>query len=171
MIKGAHYKDLVIAKRLAKTAGRVILQYFNSTKNQLKLKNDSSIVTEADLEINRLVIEKLSLATPDYSVWGEEESLIIEGSQFTWVCDPIDGTAPFTKSLPLASFSLALVDNKGRSLLGVIYDPFADRLWEAVRGGGAYLNDRPIRVSQVQTLENAFINLEMWINRQSRNIV
>ena len=151
MIKEVYRKELVVAKRLAKTAGQLILQYFNSTKNQLKLKNDSTIVTEADLQINRLVIDQLSRATPDYSVRGEEESSMVEGSQFTWVCDPIDGTAPFTKSLPLATFSLALVDSRGRSLLGVIYDPFGDRLWEATRGGGARLNNRSIRVSQVKT--------------------
>ena len=161
-------QELVLAKRLAKEAGKVMLAYFNTAASDPTIKKDKTIVTKADTDINRRIIEVLSKETPEYSIWGEEESLVVKDAKFTWVCDPVDGTMPFAKGLPIASFSLALVDENGTSVLGVVYDPFQDRLFEAVKGKGAYLNGVKISVSDKADLDGAYINQELWINHEEQ---
>ncbi|HSX34686.1 MAG TPA: inositol monophosphatase [Candidatus Saccharimonadales bacterium] len=161
-----YQRQLAIAKRLAKEAGDIMLQYFNSAASSPTMKSDRTIVTKADTEINDLVIERLKIETPGYSVWGEEQSSIIEGAPYTWVCDPVDGTMPFSKGIPVSSFSLALVNENGESVVGVIYDPFQGRLFEAVKGGGAFLNGTAISVSQKSDLDGAYIDEELWINNE-----
>lgn len=157
--------ELEIAKQLAAEAGKIMLNYFNSAAANPTLKADRTIVTKADTDINDLVIKVLREKTPKYSVWGEEQSAIIDGSEYTWVCDPVDGTQPFSKVIPISTFSLALVNQDGQSVLGVVYDPFQDRLYEAVLGKGAFLNGEPIHVSSTSTLDEACIDQELWINK------
>jgi myo-inositol-1(or 4)-monophosphatase len=161
-------KELEIAKRLAGDAGAIMKKYFNSGEDGARVKNDKTIVTKADTEINSHVIAVLARETPDYSVWGEEEKSMIEGAQYTWVCDPVDGTMPFAKGLPISTFSIALVDTKGMSVLGVVYDPFTDKLYEAVKGGGAFMNGVPIQVSDTYTFEGAYIDEELWFNNEEQ---
>jgi len=161
-----YQKELAIAKRLAKEAGDIMLGYFNSPASNPTVKTDKTIVTKADTEINSHIIEVLNKETPGYSIWGEEESSIIEDSKYTWVCDPVDGTMPFAKGIPISTFSLALVDENGNSVVGVVYDPFQDRLFEAVRGSGAYLNNTKISVSEQAELDGAYIDEELWINHE-----
>lgn len=160
--------ELDLAKILAKEAGDIMLKYFNSAASNPTLKSDSTVVTLADTEINDRVIELLNHETPTYSVWGEEKSALVEGSKYTWVCDPVDGTMPFSKVIPISTFSLALVDENGTSVLGVVYDPFQDRLYEAVAGSGAFLNGKKIRVSDKSDLEGAYIDEELWINHEEQ---
>lgn len=163
-----YQQELQIAKRLAKEAGDIMLKYFNSAASNPTIKSDRTVVTKADTEINARVIELLKTETPEYSVWGEEQSAIIKGAKYTWVCDPVDGTMPFSKAIPISTFSLALVDQDGHSVLGVVYDPFQDRLFEAVKGGGAFLNGARITISGVSTLDGACIDDELWINGQEQ---
>jgi myo-inositol-1(or 4)-monophosphatase len=161
-----YQKELGVAKQLSKEAGKIMLGYFNSAAADPTVKTDRTIVTKADTEINSRVIEVLRKETPGYSIWGEEESSIIEGAKYTWVCDPVDGTMPFSKAIPISTFSLALVDENGDSVVGVVYDPFQDRLFEAVKGGGAFVNGKKISVSDNATLDGAYIDEELWINEE-----
>ena len=160
-----HYeREVAVAKQLAAEAGKIMLHYFGSADSRPRLKSDRTIVTKADTDINRLVIERLAAETPGYSVHGEEESRDVAGAEYTWVCDPVDGTMPFAKSIPISTFSLALVNREGRSVVGIVHDPFQQRLYEAVSGGGAFLNGQKIDVSSTAGLENAFVDMELWIN-------
>jgi myo-inositol-1(or 4)-monophosphatase len=155
---------LKLAKKLAADAGQTMLKYFNSAASNPEMKHDRTVVTKADTDINSHVIEVLKNETPGYSIWGEEQSFILKDSKYTWVCDPVDGTMPFSKCLPISTFSLALVNSEGHSVLGVVYDPFQDRLYEAVKGHGAFLNGTKISVSETDKLEGSTIDNEMWIN-------
>lgn len=103
-----YQKELEVAKRLAVEAGKIMLGYFDSASADPTIKTDRTIVTKADTEINSHVIKVLTRETPGYSIWGEEESSIIEGAKYTWVCDPVDGTMPFSKAIPISTFSLVL---------------------------------------------------------------
>lgn len=158
--------ELKIAKQLAKDAGSVMLKYFNSASADPTVKSDRTLVTKADTEINAHIIDVLKKETPGHSIWGEEQSEIIDGAKFTWVCDPVDGTMPFAKGLPISTFSLALVNEDGEGVLGVAYDPFQDRLFEAIKGQGALLNGKSIHVSQKTELSGAFVDEELWLNEQ-----
>lgn len=136
-----HY--LEFAKKLAYEAGEIMRKYFLATKTEWK--SDNTPLTQADTEINRLVIERIAAEYPEHSVLGEEES-DMKGGALVWVCDPVDGTMPYSHGLPISTFSLALCED-GVPQVGVVYDPFMDRLWWATTGGGAFCNGDEIHVS------------------------
>lgn len=136
--------DLTFAIDLAKQAGQIMKQNFTLGMKK-EWKADNSPITATDVEINNLVLKAVEKKYPTYSFVGEEGSRIIE-SEYTWVCDPVDGTIPFSHGQPTFVFSLALTKN-GESVLGVIYDPICDRLLHAEKGKGTFLNDKKISVS------------------------
>ncbi len=146
------------AINLAKEAGGIMRANFMLGMKR-EWKEDNSPVTETDLAINQLVIDSVRNAFPNHSVLAEEGSSIIEGSTYTWVCDPVDGTMPFSHGIPTFVFSLALVEN-GVPIVGVVYDPLLDRLYSAVKGQGAQLNERPIKVSQAMDFQKEIVVLE-----------
>ena len=138
-------KELEFAKQLARDAGEIMLRYFNQSDIS-HYKADNTIVTLADTEINQMVIDRVEESYPDYGVYGEEDSFGRDNEKL-WVCDPIDGTAMFARGVPVAVFSLALVVD-GEPIVGVVYDPFTDSLYEATKGGGARCNNEPIIVNE-----------------------
>lgn len=159
-MSGSQKQDyLEFAKQLAREAGEIMHKYFGKNP-ETEFKEDETIVTVADKEINRLVIEKVQERYPEHSIDGEEESHKQE-SDYVWVCDPIDGTNPFAMELPVSIFSLALAVD-GKPMLGVIYDPFGDKLYSAAEGAGAFLNDEPINVSKDGFGSKARMNFDWW---------
>jgi fructose-1,6-bisphosphatase/inositol monophosphatase family enzyme len=157
-------KELQFAKELALVAGEIMQKYFRNNSIGIVEKSDKTLVTKADTEINQMVVDRITQSYPDHSIWGEEQSILIEDSSYTWVCDPVDGTMPFAKGLPISTFSIALVNNEGNSVVGVIYDPYQKRMYEAAIGGGAFLNENRIHVSDKDVLDMAYIDHELWIN-------
>jgi myo-inositol-1(or 4)-monophosphatase len=120
-------------------------------------------VTEIDKKINHYLIEKVNEKYPDHSVIGEEE-ISSNTSNYIWVCDPVDGTGMFTNSVPVCVFSLALVVD-GDVQVGVVYDPFLDKMYTAVRGKGAYCNGEEIHVNDKHVGDLGYrVNYEMWDN-------
>lgn len=146
---------LEFAKTLAREAGEVMRTHF--LQSETDWKEDQTPLTIADTSINRMVIERVAQKFPGHSVLGEEESSK-KDSPYAWVCDPVDGTLPYSHGLPIATFSLALCEN-GVSIVGVVYDPFMDRLFYASSGDGAYCNDRRLKVSS-GGLDRAVIDIE-----------
>lgn len=153
---------LNFATELARDAGTIMRGYFLHSEKEWKA--DDTPVTQADKEINSLVIQRIESSYPDHSIHGEEESRLKE-HQMMWVCDPIDGTLPFSHGLPLATFSLALVDD-GEPVVGVVYDPFLNRMYTAVKGFGATCNDQPIHVSD-SSLDKAVVDLEAFASKEA----
>jgi len=150
---------LEFAKKIAPKAGEIMLKYFAlSEPGQIEQreKPDLSIVTVADEEINQLVIDEVEQTFPNHSVYGEEASSE-KNSANVWVCDPINGTLVYSKHIPVSVFSLAFVRD-GQPLVGVVYDPFQKRLYEAVSGQGAYLNGKRIHVSQKDLTHKATLD-------------
>ena len=137
-----------------KRAGEIMRQHFTIGVEK-RMKPGQGPVTEADLAINHMLIEEIKKRFPSHSVLAEEESDIKEGaSEYVWVCDPIDGTIAYARGIPIATSSLALTRN-GESILGVVYDPFCDRLYVGEKGKGATMNGKPIHVSQTPGLDGA----------------
>lgn len=150
-----HYKDFAIS--IAKQAGKIMRQNFKSGVKK-HWKSDNSPVTQTDIAINKLIIDKIKKQFPDYSILGEEASFNGKNKEMVWVCDPVDGTSVFSHGIPISTFSLALVEN-GKPILGLIYDPFMDRLYFAEFKKGASLNNKPIHVSQ-KDLDREFVDVE-----------
>ena len=138
--------ELSFAKQLAHEAGEIMLHYFNASDKGVIIKADESPVTLADTEINQLVIEKVQVQFPTHGVLGEEDSYGLDKTHL-WVVDPLDGTPPFARGIPLSTFCMALVIN-GKPVVAVVYDPYTDRLFWACEGLGAYENDRKLDLSK-----------------------
>lgn len=161
-------KEFSLAKDLAYKAGTKMKAAFTLDMKK-DWKEDNSPVTETDTAINHMVIEEIKKAFPTHSILGEEETHQVEGSEYAWLCDPIDGTIPFSHGAPTFMFLLALVDQKdGQPVLGVMYDPMMDRFLHAIKGTGAFLNGQPIRVSDAKTCQSKCIEISYRDNIQGK---
>ena len=134
---------LVFAKEIASEAGNIMRKYFTK-KDISQYKGDKTIVTIADKEINSYLIKRVKETFPEHCVDGEEE--VFGKSNYVWVCDPIDGTAMYARGIPVSIFSLALVID-GTPVVGVIYDPFTESMYTAIKGKGAFQNSEKIHVN------------------------
>ncbi len=149
---------LEFAKKLAVEAEEIALKYF-SFEVESVWKEDNTPLTQADTEINDLVIKRINESFPDHSIYGEEKSDIKEGSKYIWVCDPIDGTMAFSCGMPIFVFSIALVDQAtGLPILGLINDPIMKNMYWAYKDGGAYRNGHKIHVPEDDKLKNTYLS-------------
>ncbi|HSW79609.1 MAG TPA: inositol monophosphatase [Candidatus Saccharimonadales bacterium] len=153
-------KELVFAKSIARDSGKMMRAAFG-IHTSTTWKDDHTPVTEADLSINKFVIKKVRETFQDDGVLGEEISFEPNRKRI-WVCDPIDGTYPFSLGAPLSTFCLALVEND-EPIIGVVYDPYLKRLFWAQRGNGAFMNSEQIHVSKARKLKDQYMTLSSRI--------
>ena len=150
---------LEFAEYIARQAGTIMLKYFYRDHGA-SYKSDATIVTLADKEINSFLIEKVKEKYPTHAVDGEEEQS--GTSKYVWVCDPVDGTAMYARHVPVAVFSLAFVVD-GTPVVGVVYDPFTDNLYSAMKGKGAYKNNEKISVNTFElSNKESVAHYDMW---------
>ncbi len=154
-MKGGTHMEVAIG--LAKEAGEVMRKNFTSNMKK-EWKDERSPVTETDLVINDMVLKDIKGRYPDHSILSEEGNDFSEESEYVWICDPVDGTHNFSHGIPTATFALALVRN-GEPILGVIYDPFLDRMFTGEKGKGAHLNGKAIHVSNSPVLKSTIIGM------------
>lgn len=129
------------------SAKQELVSRFQRVKQELKA--DGSIITEADLAMQKCLSERLSSSWPDIPFLGEEmtkeqqQVLLSNTKQGLWVVDPIDGTTNFSLGIPFYAVSVAFIkDNQVQ--LGVVYDPSRDECFHAIHGQGAFLNGKPL---------------------------
>jgi histidinol-phosphatase len=149
-------RELQAALDAARAAAQVIRPLFQKNL-AVRTKADSSPVTEADLRAEEVIREHLGRAFPGYGFYGEETGQHAMQAGSLWLVDPIDGTKAFVRENPFFSTQIALLRG-GELVLGVSSAPIYGELAWAERGGGAFLNDRRIRVSGVARLEEAFLS-------------
>lgn len=162
MLVSSKAKDFAVD--VAKEAGSVIRSEFRLGMKR-SLKSDKSFVTESDIKINSMVIRAVKKEFPNHDIFAEEGSSLGNKSGYTWVCDPIDGTIAFSHGVPTSAFSLALVKD-GKPIIGVVYDPFMDRMYSAQTGKGSFLNGERIRVSNERKLKGSIVALSHWNGAQ-----
>jgi myo-inositol-1(or 4)-monophosphatase len=134
--------------KAARKAARSLLRDFGEVENlQVSAKGPGDFVSRADFKAEAIIREELTGARPTYG-WVGEESAEVKGEDPTrrWIVDPLDGTMNFLHGLPHWSISIGL-EHKREIVAGVIYDPVKDEMFVAEKGGGAWLNDRRLRVS------------------------
>ncbi len=149
-------KELQAALDAAQAAAQVIRSLFQQNL-QVQTKADKSPVTEADVRAEETIRTLLSERFPSYGFYGEETGKHGVGAESVWLVDPIDGTKSFVRECPFFSTQIALM-RQGRFVLGVSSAPAYNELAWAEDGAGAFLNGKPIRVSAVADLENAFVS-------------
>ncbi len=128
---------LSTAKTLALQASEEILKLLKNSLPHNK-KADNSIVTEADLRADKIILEGLQKEFPDHAVLTEETGLAGDkNSEFVWVVDPLDGTKAYAKGIAGFSVMIGLL-KQGKPYLGVVVDPLEKHIYEAIRGEGAF---------------------------------
>jgi len=144
------------ALEAARAASEVIRAYFGRNP-AVRLKPDASPVTEADVRAEEVIRATLTRHFAGYGFYGEETGQHAMGAESVWLVDPIDGTKSFVRASPFFSTQIALL-RAGELIVGVSNAPLYGELAWAERGGGAFLNDHPVRVSSVAALEDAFVS-------------
>ena len=149
---------LNVMVQAAMKAGRSLSRDFGEVQNlQVSMKGPGDYVSQADRKAEEIVFAELSKARPGYAFLMEERGAIEgEDGQHRWIVDPLDGTTNFLHGIPLFSVSIAL-ERQGQIVAGVIYNPAMDELYTTERGGGAFMNDRRLRVAGRAKLTDAVI--------------
>ena len=149
---------LNVRVQAAVKAGKSLSRDFGEVQNlQVSVKGPSDFVSQADLKAEKIVHDELMKARPTYGFLGEEsEEIIGTDGAHRWIVDPLDGTTNFLHGIPQFAVSIALERN-GEVVAGVIFNPATDELYTAERGGGAFLNDRRLRVASRRVLSDCVI--------------
>ena len=149
---------LNIAVRAARNAGNVITRAMgNPERIETEVKSANDFVTSVDREAERVIVETLRKAYPDHDIIGEEGGQQTGGnSDYQWIIDPLDGTTNFMRGIPHFAVSIAL-RVKGKTEVGVVFDPVRNELFTAERGGGAQLNNTRIRVGETREIKDALL--------------
>ena len=149
--------NLNIMIKAAEKASKVLIRDFGEVeKLQVSLKGPGDFVTASDKKVEKIIIEELQKARPDYSILSEEVGEINKDESFRWIIDPIDGTANFLHGIPHFAISNGLEHNK-EIICGIIYDPIKDEMFVAEKGKGSYLNNQRMRVSSRSKLKDCII--------------
>lgn len=172
------------AVRAARAAGGLMRRNLRATK-RINSVTQHDIKLELDVRCQKLIERTLRAACPQIAILGEEGVLGDVEAEHRWVVDPIDGTVNFTYGIPHCCVSIALQTRKAgtgarrsdgehpdaayETVVGVVYDPFCDELWTAIRGGKAYLNGRTIRVSRRSRLDEAIISVGFAKHKSTLN--
>ncbi len=150
---------LMFAEKLAHKAGELGMEYFRKLDTlTITQKGHQDLVSEADRNVETLIRKELAAAYPDDGILGEEHGMEEGTSGYTWVTDPIDGTANFVAGIPQWCVIIACV-HQGQVIAGVIYDPVAGETFKAAAGQGAFVNDKPVRASDSQSLSNGSVGV------------
>lgn len=136
-------------------AGKLLMSKFERGI-QVEYKGQYDLVTAADRESEALIVHRIHQVYPGHDILAEEAEYEARNSEFRWIIDPLDGTTNYAHGYPWFAVSIA-VEVRGILQLGVVHNPYVGELYVAERGSGAFLNDRPLRVSRIAALEHALL--------------
>ena len=176
-------KRLQLANRIAKSAGQLTLNYFQTNRFEVIRKDDNSPLTVADQEAEKFLRAQIAEMFPEDSIVGEEFGETQGDSEFTWVLDPIDGTKSFISGVPLYGTMVAVVHGNSdpkirRSVIGSVYMPGLDVGIYASQGNGAWSfqgdnKPAPATVSNVSKLNDAVLvtsQVETFGRRDAKSV-
>ncbi len=147
--------NLNIMIKACEKASKILIRDFGEIENlQVSKKGPNDFVTNSDLKTEKIIIEELKKAKPNYSVISEENGIEINKDiKNTWIIDPIDGTINFLHGVPHFAISIALKSNN-EIVSGLIFDPIKNEMFYAEKDNGAFFNNHRIRVSKKSELNN-----------------
>jgi myo-inositol-1(or 4)-monophosphatase len=146
--------DFVVAT--ARKAGALIRKSAGN-RPRVEHKGAINLVTDTDRESEELIVNALRARFPSHEIIAEERARLYGKVPSKWYVDPLDGTTNFSHGYPVFAVSIGY-EVEGQLVLGVVYDPMRGELFHAVRGGGAFLNREPIRVSDIGDLDKSFLS-------------
>ena len=143
----------VMIKACEKASKALIRDFGEIEKLQVSIKGPNDFVSNADLKAEKIIIEELNKARPNYSIISEEAgSKLNQDKKNTWIIDPIDGTTNFLHGIPHFAISVALKSNN-KIISGIIFDPIKNEMFYAEKNNGSYFNNQRIRVSNKNNLD------------------
>ncbi len=149
--------NINVMVKACRKAAKILIRDFGEIENlQVSLKGPGDFVTASDKKVEKILIEELQKARPNYSILSEEIGKISIDESFKWIIDPIDGTSNFLHGIPHFAMSVGLEHNE-EIICGIIYDPIKDEMFVAEKGNGSYLNNQRIRVSSRSKLKDCII--------------
>jgi myo-inositol-1(or 4)-monophosphatase len=151
--------DLEPIKRVAVAAsykGASVIMPFYGRLSKINKKGAIDLVTEADTESEKIIIETIKAVFPDHSILAEESGLNDGKSESKWIIDPLDGTTNFTHQLGLFAISIAFALN-GDVVVGVVLNPVTGELFTALKDSGATLNGKVIKVSKIAKVSESLL--------------
>lgn len=157
--------ELAFANGVADRAADIGMGLFLGDALEVRHKADRTVVTQADTSIEAMVREQVATAFPDDHVLGEEEGGGDRATGRVWIVDPIDATANYARGIPIWATLIALQID-GKLVMGLVNAPAIGERYEAVRGGGARMNRRPIRVSDIDELAGSqlfYAGMKTWL--------
>jgi len=147
--------NLNVMIKASEKASKILIRDFGEIENlQVSKKGPLDFVTNSDIKVEKIIIEELKKARPNYSIVSEENGTEINKDQNnTWIIDPIDGTINFLHGIPHFAISIALKSNN-EIVSGLIFDPIKNEMFFAEKENGAFFNNHRIRVSKKNELNN-----------------
>ena len=125
--------------------GKELQRFFNGEFTITNKEGINNPVTEADHAAEKAIIDIIQQNFPNHFILSEETGEIITDSEYKWIIDPIDGTINFANGIPICCVSIG-VEKAGEMIMGAVYAPILNELYVAEKGGGAFLNDKKIKV-------------------------
>lgn len=144
-------------------------QMANLGRRDLRIDSKSSavdLVTEVDKKSEEQIIDFIKLTYPTHSILAEESGKTDKQSPYTWIIDPVDGTTNYAHGYPMFAISIGLM-YKEEMLIGTIYMPALDEFYWAIKGHGAFVNEKPIKVSVMPTLEKSVVATGFPYNKKT----
>jgi histidinol-phosphatase len=151
-----HSELLAVALDAARAAEEIVRHYYQRNL-RITIKADKSPVTEADVETEKAIRSLIAAKYPAHGFHGEETGTSHLDAEYVWFVDPIDGTKAFVREYPMFSTQIALM-HRGRLVVGVSAAPIYGELAYGEIGVGAWLNERPLQVSTIDTIEAAALS-------------
>ena len=152
---------------MAKEAGEIQMKYFRQSDLKEDIKqNDSDVVTIADKESEKFILDFINHHYPEHGIISEESGMNREDREWRWVIDPLDGTTNFSSGLPVFCVSIAL-EHFGEAFIGVVYAPYLKECFYSVKGKGSWLNGKKIRCSAKGVLSKAVVATGMPYDRNT----
>ncbi len=145
-----------IAVSAAMQAGKLQRDNYKKCCKKIQHKGEINIVTEIDLECERIIKDNILQRFPDHAILAEESKETITESKYRWIIDPLDGTTNFAHGYPFFCVSIA-VEKEGEIILGVIFDPVKKELFTAKKGMGAFLNGEKIEISGIKKVTDSLL--------------
>ncbi len=143
-----------------KASGELLLTSFGQTGDIRLKESQSSIVTEADLKSDSLIVNMIRERFPEHNIISEESGFSGRRSKFTWVIDPLDGTSNFASAIPWFGVLIALFE-EDVPVMGGAFLPVTGQLYFAEKGKGAVLNDAPLRMKMNNGLRNSLFSFNV----------
>ena len=147
---------LELAISIAREAGTLQRERRSEPRTIGTKSSAIDLVTDVDEASERLILERIAAARPEDGILSEESGTRDGKNGYVWVVDPLDGTTNYAHGIPHFAVSIGIERDETREI-GVVYDPIKEELFSAERGGGAFLNGEPIRVSTATELQRALL--------------